>query len=46
MHKNALFKGRSTLVAMVTATACSRHGASFSYKNISRLQHVLNDIQV
>ncbi|RMX45472.1 hypothetical protein pdam_00019730, partial [Pocillopora damicornis] len=46
MYKNALFKGRSTLVAMVTTTACSRPGASFSYKNISRLQHVLNDIQV
>ncbi|CAH3155949.1 unnamed protein product [Pocillopora meandrina] len=46
MHKNALFKGRSTLVAMVTTTACSRPGASFSYKNISRLQLVSNDIQV
>ena len=32
MHKNALFKGCSTLVAMVTTTACSRPGASFSYK--------------
>ena len=32
MHKNALFKGRSTLVAMVTTAACSRPGASFSYK--------------
>ncbi|CAH3153151.1 unnamed protein product [Pocillopora meandrina] len=46
MHKNALFKGRSTLVAMVTTTACSRPGASFSYKNITRLRHVSNDIQV
>ena len=27
MHKNALFKGRSTLVAMVTTAACSRPGA-------------------
>ena len=36
MHKNALFKGRSTLVAMVTATACSRPGASFSYKNVAK----------
>ena len=27
MHKNALFKGRSTLVAIVTTTACSRPGA-------------------
>ncbi|RMX41407.1 hypothetical protein pdam_00013479 [Pocillopora damicornis] len=33
MHKNALFKGRSTLVAMVTTAACSRPRASFSYKN-------------
>ena len=32
MHKNALFKGCSTLVAMVTMAACSRLGASFSYK--------------
>ena len=36
MHKNALFKGRSTLVAMVTTTACSRPGASFSYKNVAK----------
>ena len=27
VHKNALFKGRSTLVAMVTTAACSRPGA-------------------
>ncbi|RMX47366.1 hypothetical protein pdam_00023734, partial [Pocillopora damicornis] len=46
MHKNALFKGCSALVAMVTTTACSRPGASFPYKNISRLQLVSNDIQV
>ncbi|CAH3122944.1 unnamed protein product [Pocillopora meandrina] len=46
MHKNALFKGRSTLVAMVTTTACSRPWASFSYKNISRLQLFSNDIRV
>ena len=36
MHKNALFKGRSTLVAMVTTAACSRPGASFSYKNVAK----------
>ena len=27
VHKNTLFKGRSTLVAMVTTAACSRPGA-------------------
>ena len=32
MHKNALFKGRSTLVAMVTTTACSRPGLIFIQK--------------
>ena len=36
MHKNALMKGRSTLVAIVTTTASSRPGASFSYKNVAR----------
>ena len=36
IHKNALFKGRSTLVAMVTTAACSRPGASFSYKNVAK----------
>ena len=40
MHKNALFKGRSTLVVtlvvMVTTAACSRPGASFSYKNVAK----------
>ena len=36
MHKIALFKGRSTLVAMVTTAACSRLGASFSYKNVAK----------
>ena len=36
MHKNALFKGRSTLVAMVTTAACSRPGATFSYKNVAK----------
>ena len=36
MHKNALFKGCSTLVAMVTTAACSRPGASFSYKNVAK----------
>ena len=36
MHKNALFKGRSTVVAIVTTTACSRSGASFSYKNVAK----------
>ena len=34
MHKNALFKGRSTVVAMVATAACSRPGASFSFKNL------------
>ena len=34
MHKNALFKGCSTLVAMVTTTACPRPGAS--YKNVAK----------
>ena len=37
MHKNALFKGRSTLVAMVTTAACSRPGTSFSYKNVKKV---------
>lgn len=32
MHRNALVKGCSTPVAMVTMAACSRPGASFSYK--------------
>ena len=36
MHKNALFEDRSTLVAMVTTAACSRPGASFSYKNVAK----------
>ena len=36
MHKNALVKGCSTLVAMVTTNACSRPGASFSYKNVAK----------
>ena len=36
MHKNALFKGRSTFVAMVSTAACSRPGASFSYKNVAK----------
>ena len=36
MHKIALFKGRSTLVAMVTTAAYSRPGASFSYKNVAK----------
>ena len=36
MHKNALFKSRSTLVAMVTTATCSRPGASFSYKNVAK----------
>ena len=34
MHKNALFKGRSTLVVMVTTAACSGPEASFSYENV------------
>ena len=38
MHINAPFKGRSTLVAMVTTAACSRPGASFSYKHYITLQ--------
>ena len=36
MHKNGLFKGRSTLVAMVTTAACSRLRASFSNKNVAK----------
>ena len=36
MHKNALFEGRSTLFAIVTTAACSRPGASFSYKNVAK----------
>ena len=36
MRKNALFKVCSTLVAMVTTTACSRPGASFSYKTLQK----------
>ena len=36
MHKNALFKGCSILVAMVTTAACLRPGASFSYKNVAK----------
>ena len=36
MHKNVLFKGRRTLVAMVATAACSRPGASFSYKNVAK----------
>ena len=36
MHKSALFKGRSTLVAMVTTAAYSRPGASFSNKNVAK----------
>ena len=36
MHKTALFKGRSTLVAMVTTAAYSRPRASFSYKNVKK----------
>ena len=35
IHKNALFKGRNTLVAMVTTAICSRPEASFSYKNVA-----------
>ena len=36
MHKNALFEGRSTLVAMATTTACSRPEASLSYKTVAK----------
>ena len=36
MHKNALLKGCSTLVAMVTTTASWRPVASFSYKNVAK----------
>ena len=36
MHKNALLKGCSTLVAMVTTAASWRPGASFSYKNVAK----------
>ena len=30
------FKGCNALVAMATATACSRPGAPFSYKNVAK----------
>ena len=46
MHKNTLYKGRSTLVAMVTTAACSRPRASFSHKNVAKKIEILNDIQV
>ena len=36
IHKNALFKGRSTIVAMVTTAAYSGPGATFSYKNVAK----------
>ena len=36
MHRNAFYKGRSTLVTMVTTGACSRPGASFSCKNVAK----------
>ena len=40
MHKNALFEGGSTLVAMVTTAACSRPGVSFPYKNVAKKKRV------
>ena len=40
MHENALLKGRSTLVAMVTTAACSWPEASFSYKNVAKKKRV------
>ena len=40
MQKNVLFKGRSTLVTMVTTPACSRPGASFSYKNVAKKKNL------
>ena len=40
MHKNALFEGGSTLVAMVTTAASSSSGASFSYKNVAKKKRV------
>ena len=36
MYNNALLKGRSTLVAMVTTVACWRPRASFSHKNVAK----------
>ena len=36
--QNALFKGRSTLVAILTTAACSGLEASFSYKNVARIE--------
>ena len=41
MHKNALFKGRSTLVVMVTTAACSGPEASFSYENVVKKSEML-----
>ena len=38
MHNNALLKGRSTLVAMVTTAACLRPRVSFSYKNVAKIE--------
>ena len=40
MHKNTLYKGRSTLVAMVTTAACSRPRASFSHKNVPKKSEI------
>ena len=37
MHKNALFKDHSTLVAMVTTVACSRPGPYFHTKTSSEM---------
>ena len=36
IHNNAIFKGCSTLVAMVTTAACPRPGASFSNRNVAK----------
>ena len=36
LHKNALFKGWSALVAIVTTAPYSRPEASFSYQNVAK----------
>ena len=41
MHKNALFKGCSTLVAMLTTTACSRPGPHFLTKTSQKKSALL-----
>ena len=44
MYKNTLYKSRSTLVAMVTAAACSRLRASFSHQNVAKKSEIFISI--